>query len=262
MIPKLGPESDPPPEGAPDWAVTYGDLMSLLLVFFVLIASYSTLDVIKYRNLVGSVQTALGTRDRTLDNPQLDSAPTAGIASAAEERERRWVEREVEAAVREIGGPLEMIHSREGLRIRIDGQVLFETGRSEVRSEAMPLLQRLAPPLRRYPYRLLVEGHTDDVPIETPVFPSNWELSAARAASVVRFLIGEAGLRPDRLTAVGYADTRPVAPNSDEGARARNRRVEFLFSLAQARTETAPLPEVIPDAISPHLPALPAAPER
>jgi chemotaxis protein MotB len=253
-LPKFGSDLDPPQEGAPDWAVTYGDMMSLLLVFFVLIASYSNLDVIKYRELTGSVQTALGTRDRTLDDARLDSAPTAGIASAAEERERRWVEREVESVVRDIGGPLQMIHSREGIRIRIDGQVLFETGQAAIRPEAMTMLQRLAPPLRRYPYRLLIEGHTDDVPIATATYPSNWELSAARAANVVRFLIADAAIPPDRLSAVAYADTRPVSPNANEESRARNRRVEFLLTKPPAPTGSG-IPQVIPDSVTPHLPA-------
>lgn len=253
-FPRVGPEGDPPSEGAPDWAVTYGDMMSLLLVFFVLIASYSNLDVIKYRELTGSVQTALGTRDRTLDDAQLDSAPTAGIASAAEERERRWVEREVESVVSEIGGPFQMIHSREGVRIRIDGQVLFETGQAEIVPEAKSMLLQLAVPLRRYPYRLLIEGHTDDVPISTPNYPSNWELSAARAANVVRFLVAEGSIPADRLSAVAYADTRPIRPNVDDESRARNRRVEFLLSKPPAPTP-AGIPEVIPDAVTPHLPA-------
>jgi len=254
-LPKVGPDMDAEPSsgGAPDWAVTYGDLMSLLLVCFVLIASYSNLDVIKYRELTGSVQTALGTRDRTLDEPRLDSAPTSGIASAAEERERRWVEREVESVVSEIGGPFQMIHSREGMRIRVDGQVLFETGKADLLPEARTMLLRLAAPLRRYPYRLLVEGHTDDVPISTPAFPSNWELSAARAANVVRFLIAEASIPPDRLSAVAYADTRPVRPNVDDESRARNRRVEFLLSKPTPPTP-AGIPDVIPDSITPHLP--------
>lgn len=253
LPPKFGPDLDPPSQGAPEWAVTYGDLMSLLLVFFVLIASYSNLDVIKYRALTGSMQTAFGTRDRTLDDAKLDSSPTAGIASAAEERERRWVEREVESVVREIGGPLQMIHSREGVRVRIDGGVLFETGQAELRPEAKQMLERLAPPLRRYPYRLLVEGHTDDVPISTPNYPSNWELSAARAANVVRYMIADAGISPDRLSAVAYAETRPVAPNNDEESRARNRRVEFLLSKPTQATE-AGVGDVIPDSITPHLP--------
>jgi chemotaxis protein MotB len=229
-------------------------MMSLLLVFFVLIASYSNLDVIKYRELTGSVQTALGTRDRTLDDAQLDSAPTAGIASAAEERERRWVEREVESVVSEIGGPFQMIHSREGVRIRIDGQVLFETGQAEIVPEAKSMLLRLAAPLRRYPYRLLIEGHTDDVPISTSNYPSNWELSAARAANVVRFLVAEGSIAPDRLSAVAYADTRPIRPNVDDESRARNRRVEFLLSKPTPPT-AAGIPDVIPDSITPHLPA-------
>lgn len=251
---KFGPEFNPPPEGAPDWALSWADMMTLIVVFFVLLASYSNLDVVKYRELTGSLQAALGARDRTLDDPQREGELTAGISSAAAERERRWVEREVESVVREIGGPLQMIHSSEGMRVRIDGKVLFETGQAELRPEAVAMLQRLAPPLRRYPYRLQIEGHTDDVPIATATYPSNWELSAARAANVVRFLIADAAIPPDRLSAVAYADTRPVFSNASEESRARNRRVEFLLSKPPAPTGSG-IPDMIPDSITPHLPA-------
>lgn len=243
--------SMPREEGAPAWAVTFADLMSLLLVFFVLIASYSNLDVVKYRSLVGSVQTALGTRDRTLDDPQLDSAPTQGIASAAEERERRWVEEEVEALVREIGGPLSMKGSEEGLRVRIDGQLLFDPGQADLRPEALEVMNRLVPALSRYPYEIHVEGHTDDVPISTSSFPSNWELSAARAARVVRHMRESSGLDPKQLVAIGFADSRPIRPNDTAENRSANRRVEILLA---APAGSKQVPAIIQDPISSHLP--------
>ncbi|MEZ4648108.1 MAG: flagellar motor protein MotB [Candidatus Eisenbacteria bacterium] len=243
-------------EGAPAWAMTYGDLMSLLLVFFVLIASYSTLDVVKYRELVGSVQTALGTRDRTLDNPQLDSAPTKGIASAAEERERRWVEKEVEALVHEIGGPLSAKMTDEGLRVRIDGQLLFDPGRADLRNEALEVISRLVPALERYPYELQIEGHTDDIPISNATCPSKWELSAARAARVVRYNRENSELDGKQLVAIGYADTRPLRPNDTDENRSMNRRVELLL----ATPKGSPPPAWIEDPIGPMLPSIEAAP--
>ena len=239
-------------EGAPAWAMTYGDLMSLLLVFFVLIASYSTLDVVKYRSLVGSVQSALGTRDRTLDAANLDSAPTQGIASAAEERERRWVEKEVEAIVHEVGGPLSMKATDQGLRLRIDGQLLFDPGKADLRKEALQVIGLLVPALERYPYEVQVEGHTDDVPISTPAFPSNWELSASRAARVVRYLRENSTLAGNQLVAIGYADTRPLRANDSEENRSFNRRVELLLATPP---QSKQLPALIADPIAPLLPA-------
>ena len=240
------------PSGAPAWAVTYGDLMTILLVFFVLIASYSNLDVVKYRSLVGSVQEALGTRDRTLDDAQLDSAPTQGIASAAEEREREWVEDEVEAVVADIGGPLEMLETSDGTRVRIEGQALFAAGRAELLPQAQALLDKLGPSLRRYPHEIMVEGHTDDRPIQTSAYPSNWELSSARAGAVVRYLRTTVKMRPQQLVAVGYADTHPLVENTNKESRAENRRVELLFSVPASRERDES--NWIRDPIGGHLP--------
>jgi chemotaxis protein MotB len=237
-------------EGAPAWAITYGDLMSLLLVFFVLLASYSNVDAVKYRSLVGSLREAFGSRDRTLDDAHLDSSPTQGIASAGEEAERRWVEREVDALAQDLGGPLQMQKGTDGIRLRIEGQVLFDLGKAELRPEARDLLSKLSPILRRYPYSILVEGHTDDLPIHNSEFPSNWELSASRAANVVRYFIAEGGVPPARFAAIGYADTRPLVPNRDDRSRRINRRVEFLLSQpVPGGGGESPRPTVIPSPI-------------
>lgn len=237
---------NPPPEdegGGGDWIMTYGDLMTLLLVFFVLIVSFSTLDVVKYRALVGSLEEAFGSKNRPAaplvseDLPpftmpvQMEAFPTHEEAEM-KEVERVKVEEDLARLIEEMGpeAPLELVESPEGLRLRMPGHIMFSLASAELSEEAQPILTRLAPILGRYPYRIWVEGHSDDLPIQTPVYPSNWELSAARAGNVVRELIDRRGLERSRLAAVGYADTRPVVPNQDEASRSANRRVEILLS--------------------------------
>jgi chemotaxis protein MotB len=223
----------PPAEngGPPDWAITFADMMTLILIFFVLLASFSNTDAAKYRALVGSLNKAFGSKAAAADSSVVDS-----LAAAARTPKTRAEARQVEEELRRLAqenrgrGELEVSPSPEGVRLRVEGRILFPLGSATLNEAAMPFLHRLTPILGRYPYRILVEGHTDDLPIASTVYPSNWELSAARAGNVVRHLISEGGIRPDQLAAVGYADTRPVAPNTDEVNRGRNRRVEFLLS--------------------------------
>jgi len=215
--------------------VTYGDMMSLLLVFFIAMAAYSTMDVVKYRSLVGSIQEAFGTRDHAPGEPRLDSAPSEGIASAGAENERREIESTLEEQLRESGGPLQVLRTNDGMRLRLEGRIAFEPGETELREESWAHLAPIAPLLARYPYRIWVEGHTDDIPMASAVYPSNWELSAARAGGVVRALITRGKVPAGRLVALGYAETRPIASNGEESGRARNRRVEFLLSRPTSR---------------------------
>lgn len=112
--------------------------------------------------------------------------------------------------------------------MEIQDRILFPTGQAELGREGLDVIRKLAPILRAPQGDIRVEGHTDNVPIDTYRFPSNWELSAARAATVVRALI-EAGVTPDRLRAIGYADTKPVQSNADDAGRARNRRVSLVI---------------------------------
>lgn len=216
--------------GTPEWAITFADMMTLLLTFFILMASYSNLDAVKYRALVGSLKQAFGTREPGGTDPA-----EAGVAPS-EVAERNRAAREalesLAALARESGpaGPLSLHAVPDGMRLRVEGRMLFPVAEAELTAEAGPLLSRLAPILARYPYRIWVEGHTDNVPIQNTVYPSNWELSAARAGTVVRALATHGGVPASRLVAVGYADTNPVAPNTGDAERARNRRVEFLLS--------------------------------
>ena len=225
------PWTPPPPDKsvAPEWAVTWGDLMSLLLLFFVLVTSYSTMDAAKYKAMAGSMRAAFGAGDGGMDS-ELRRMGLSG--DSVSDALRREVESKLEALAASSGvsGPLQAVRTSEGLRVRVEGAVMFDLGSAVLRPDALPLLARLSPLMAIYPYTISVEGHTDDLPIQNQTYPSNWELSAARAGTVVRYLITRGGVPPSHLMAAGYADTHPILPNTSEGARANNRRVEFLLS--------------------------------
>jgi chemotaxis protein MotB len=221
----------PPTAVAPEWAITFADLMCLLLVFFIMLVTFSNMDLVKYRAMVGSLREGFQGQAQIDETSPKDSDPGT-VNNAAAARASEEVERELAALAKASGpaGPLQLLSTSSGVRLRVEGRMFFPVGSAAFTTQARPLLLQLAPLLRKYPYRVWVEGHTDDQPIQNQVYPSNWELSAARAGSVVRDLIASGGVPANRLVAVGYADTRPVAPNTDEAGRSRNRRVEFLLS--------------------------------
>ncbi|MFS8572384.1 MAG: OmpA family protein [Clostridia bacterium] len=119
--------------------------------------------------------------------------------------------------------------TERGIVIHFTDRVLFDTGRAEIKPEAREVLQAVAVELAKLPHHIRVEGHTDNVPIHNERFPSNWELSTARAVTVLRFLIQVGGLDPGRLSAVGYGEYRPIASNDTPEGRARNRRVDIVL---------------------------------
>lgn len=127
-----------------------------------------------------------------------------------------------------LGDDIEVIVNDGSISFRISSEILFGSGRAELEDAGLDVIDRLVPTLAAGGHRIIVEGHTDNLPIQTERFPSNWELSASRASSVVRYL-QLAGIESTRLSATGYADTRPLADNGDEQGRASNRRVELIM---------------------------------
>jgi len=250
------------------WAIPYGDLITLLLAFFVVMYAISSVNEGKYRQLSESMVAAfrgtprttqpiqigdnrpvgdadqganpmseLGLSDpRTLQLPrevvqealsqQPDPDDTRTGTDAAAGNDLQQMEEEVRTA---LGDLIEMdqIRVRQStfwLEVEVQTDILFPTGIARISDDAVPVLQRLAGVLAPFPNPVQVEGHTDNVPISTSRFPSNWELSAARAASVVR-LFGENGLDPDRLAVMGMGEHQPIADNDSAEGRNRNRRV-------------------------------------
>ncbi|MFH1135377.1 MAG: OmpA family protein [Pseudomonadota bacterium] len=204
-----------------DWHLTLADMMTLLLCFFVVIVSASAVDLERYKLIAHSLQKTMGGQEKK------DAAP------AGEEPDLAAVHRNL----KEILGPavrdVALEWRRDGVAVNLPGEVFFELGRAELTERAHRVLTDISPALAAIPYRLTIEGHTDSTPIHSPRFPSNWELSAARAGSVGRFLI-DRGFPKDKVEILGLADTRPILPNEDPQGRpwpenqARNRRVAIV----------------------------------
>ena len=129
-------------------------------------------------------------------------------------------------------GLTKMVDARSGERgviVSVKGQMLYEGGSDELQTEAFIFLDEIAKLAREFPYHMSIEGHSDDIPIATDRFPSNWHLSSARAIAALRYMVDAGGIDRGRLSASGYADTRPVVPNDSPENRAQNRRVEFVY---------------------------------
>lgn len=228
------------------WLVSYADFITLLFAFFVVMYSISSVSEGKYRVLSDSLINAFrnvstNTKASNLA-PPLNAADTpksvmARKAAARAEELRREARERIERMAADLAkalGPLikegkvSVTDTGKGIAIDINASVLFGSGDAQLGSEAVTILRNVAEVLRPIDYPIVVAGYTDDLPIASPQFPSNWELSSMRAGSVVRLFI-ESGIEPRRLTATGYADQRPLAANDSPENRAKNRRVTLAI---------------------------------
>ena len=224
------------------WIVTFSDLMSLLLCFFILLFSFSTIQEQKFKELLASLQSAFG----------VDQVPEAGTREGLEmlnrnttttdpkavdelggmvQKEMEKIKSEVEEFVmkNKLGGKVQVEVGERGAVITISDVIIFPPGEADFTRQATPILEKITDLLRQFPYKVKVEGHTDNQPIHTEKYPSNWELSTARAAKLVRYFIDH-GIDPTRLSAEGYAEYHPIADNTTPEGRARNRRVEIVYT--------------------------------
>lgn len=207
------------------WSVPWSDLMMVMFVVFAV--------------LVTAQMRANAELSRQLEQREAPARPHLGqddpprLQVNVFERSRQLVEESridhVEIAL--LGD--------QSVKVSVQGPMFFELGRARLRPEVMRFLDRLGEVIRQTPYAVEIIGHTDDHPVDTRVFPSNWELSAARAARVARYLIDRAGVEPQRLTIMGRGEFEPSVPNDSDSHRARNRRVEIIITRdAFARAES------------------------
>jgi len=239
------------------WLVSYADFMTLLFAFFVVMYAVSSVNEGKYRVLSNALGSAFGQARITpqvgphnLDQvaPPLPLQPLQlrHPRSRSNDTLRREKER-MTAMARSLldvlaplvrQGKVRVTQSSRGVNIEINASVLFAAGEARLTAESNQALTAVAAVLKDDEHAIQVEGHTDTTPIATTLFPSNWELSAVRASSVVRLFI-ENGVAKQRLTALGYGDTRPVDANDTPEQRQRNRRVEvvILSELPETVTE-------------------------
>lgn len=223
--------------GAPAWMVTYGDMMTLLLCFFVLLFSFSVVDAERFENVMQALKSKLGVLDggRTLNNASminrgLDSDDFA--ASKLDENEFEQIMDQVESYISRanLESEIKLAEEERGLIIRLTGQVIFDLGKADLKPNGQQVLKEISKILESIPNNIFIEGHTDNLPIVTNAYPSNWELSTLRATTVLRFITEHAKIEGKRLAASGYADTRPLAPNDTPANRALNRRVDIVIT--------------------------------
>jgi len=233
------------------WLISYADLITLLFAFFVVMYAISVVNVGKYKVFSVAIGDAFGTRDKVsgLDTVQ----PMFPLPNALQKRRAEALIRERLALTRLASnlsatlaplvreGKVRVTQNSRGVSVEINASVLFDPGDATLMPESRAALSALAVLLKDDPHAVQVEGHTDFTPIANALFPSNWELSAVRASSVVRLFI-ENGVVAERLTAVGHGANMPVASNDTPDGKARNRRVAvtILSALPDTTTEIAP----------------------
>ena len=241
------------------WMVSYADFITLLFAFFVVMYAISSVNEGKYRVLSSSMMQAFRSASNEQGNAMLTPVQVAGSpivqivpqqtranpeaeARRAEFRQRmRNMAEDVKRVLEPLvaGGQVRVTEGVNGISIEINASALFKPGEALLGMEANRALRAVAEVIAGGDFPIKVEGHTDTLPISTPYFPSNWELSSARASSVVRLFV-ESGVAPGRLTAAGYSDQRPVADNASPEGRARNRRVTIQVESMAPEIASAP----------------------
>lgn len=258
-------DCDCPPEGLPAWLGTFADLMSLLMCFFVLLLSFAEMDALKYKMVVDSLDNAFGVqreiaaneipkgtsiiaqefspgepkptplkeiRQETVDESRDDLKITVDAEDVAKQQAKEIAE-EAEVFKEALEGEIEegLIDVETQLNrivIRIREKGSFQSGDARLNANFLPILSKIRDVLMKTNGQLAVAGHTDNIPINTPRYRSNWELSTSRATSVVHELLRNGEIPPERFVLEGYAATQPLLPNDNAENRARNRRVEII----------------------------------
>lgn len=225
-----GRKKEEQPAGAPAWMVTYGDMVTLLLTFFVLLLSFSSIQESKFKEAIGSLKGSLGLLKGQNKVVVQSYIPPVNISTLQRKIEiqntvrafQDFVERE------ELGENVKVQYRDDGLNIIITDPVLFNLGKADLLPGSFPLIERLAGMLAKIDSKVRVKGHTCDLPIHNLEFDSNWELSSKRALAVIKILI-KSGTPPDKLSAVAYSQFKPIYTNDTEKNRRRNRRVEIFL---------------------------------
>lgn len=216
--------------------LTYSDLITLLMIFFIVMYSMSQVDQNKYKQLSESLSVAMGGGKTIIgqDNkPSIkdDVNKIDSLNSAQEEKKLAELKSQVDKYLKENGmsSGVSTTITERGLVVSMNDTLLFDTGKAGIRPQVQQKLTDMGKILNQLGNYIRIEGHTDNVPISNSEYSSNWKLSCDRASNVTEFLIMKSGIPPQKLSAVGYGEYRPIADNSSEAGRARNRRVDIII---------------------------------
>jgi chemotaxis protein MotB len=238
----------PVEEGTPAWVVTFGDLMSLLLCFFVLLLSFSEMDKAKYKEVAGSLAKAFGVQrkikafqapkglkmiSKDFDQALIPSRPHQEfIDTQQRKRAGRQLQREIQTRFTELRDSIQIVVEEHQVVIRLMGETTFDSGKADIKDRMVPLLHKIGKVLTDSNDEVIVAGHTDNVPVVGGPYGTNLKLSIARAATVAEFLLSHSGIDPGRLSTMGFGKHRPLETNETAVGRKRNRRVEIILRAA------------------------------
>jgi chemotaxis protein MotB len=255
------PQPPPAEEGAPAWVVTFGDLMSLLLCFFVLLLSFSELDKAKYKEVAGSLAKAFGVQRKVkafqapkgikmiakdFDQELVPSKIQEEFVAMQERLEvGRQLKEEIENRFRDLKDLIQVEVGERQVAIRLMGETAFDSGRADIKVQMMPLLVKIGSVLQGTRGDIVIAGHTDNVPVIGGPYGSNLKLSIARAATVAEYLLAKSAIRPERVATMGFGKYRPLDSNASSEGRKRNRRVEIILQAPALESDspTTPSPE-------------------
>jgi len=228
--------------GSAEWLTTFNDLVTLLMVFFVLLFTMGSMDNKKMDHFQSALQSGLGILQEGnkvsigIRNPQpiKDMSHVSTQAEGdkdGEGKEKKEARKALDKAIQEFDENLgvKAMYTEQGARILFEDDLLFNFGNARINKKGFLVLDNIAAVLEKMPFPVRVEGHTDNAPIRTRQYPSNWELSIARAVNVVKYFAETRKISPERLSAVGYGESRPVAANDSPANCAKNRRVEIVL---------------------------------
>ena len=240
-------------KGAPKWLVTYSDMVTLILVFFILLFSMSQIDQVKFDAVAESFQNRMvldflpsivpntqpadnsnaeaGGESDSSDPINVDVDREEYVSKQQEEQSLNELVENVESYLdeNELNAVITANRTEQGVVLVLQDSIFFDMGEAQILEEGEPFLSEIGALISQIPNDLKVEGHTDSRPINSFRYPSNWELSGARASSVVRFFVNEFALDQSRFSIAGYGDTRQVAPNDSPENMSKNRRVEITI---------------------------------
>lgn len=246
-------------EGAPEWMTTYSDLVTLLLTFFILLFSMASIDNVKFSEVAKSLSSSLSimnlnSGDSILSsngksiisvsfvNPSNENRPAQNekyIEQAEEmivDAEQQIADKKIDVAKEEIRQAFEaqgieekvtVVEEKDFILVRLESELFFNSGSAEIRIEGKPVLDALSDVLKSIENDILISGHTDNVPISTGLYHSNWELSTARATTVVRYFVDALKLDPTKFTATGNGEFQPIGDNETASGRQQNRRIDM-----------------------------------
>lgn len=256
MAIKRAPEKE---ANAERWLVSYADFITLLFAVFVVLFAMGQADKKKVEEVMQSIQSSFGMSTAGASSPKVNVIPSQAITvipslkpelkinpmgrtrggqakTRAEEKDFRQIKSAVEAYLVKQGAQAKVTLeiTRRGLIVSLKEAGFFNSGQANIKPEAYELINTIAEVMTQYNNPLRLEGHTDNVPISTSQFPSNWELSTARATNGLKYLLKNFDVDANKISATGYAEFRPIADNTTPEGRARNRRVDLVMLSADA----------------------------